>query len=190
MIPVYTVHRYWSHGRREAACLRMAMIARAPTTHATLETLFQYLAKDPQVKEVSSLAHSMGNWLALESLRQMAIRNGQTLTDSRVGLGDQMFVATTGAAAAAGNVAGLVLAAPVAVVDQNTHDNYSSHVGSFAKASTRPTPPTDCDLNRPTPGCKRLASADDTVTYMTTTGILLHALTCSKDRRFRITHMG
>jgi esterase/lipase superfamily enzyme len=45
-------------------------------TRNALETLFQYLAKDPEVKEVSILAHSMGNWLALESLRQMAIRNG------------------------------------------------------------------------------------------------------------------
>ncbi|MGO7422401.1 alpha/beta hydrolase, partial [Rhizobium ruizarguesonis] len=196
-------------------------------TRNALETLFQYLAKDPEVKEVSILAHSMGNWLALESLRQMAIRNGrltekfknvmlaapdvdvdvfrqqiadmgkkhpqftlfvsrddkalafsrrvwgdvsrlgaidpeqapykkelednkimvidltkiksgdsmnhgkfaespqivqligqrisegQTLTDSHVGIGDQILVATTGAATAAGNVAGLVLAAPV-----------------------------------------------------------------------------
>lgn len=41
-----------------------------------LEQLFQYLAADNQVQEVSILAHSMGNWLALESLRQMAIRNG------------------------------------------------------------------------------------------------------------------
>ena len=41
-----------------------------------LEMLFQYLARDPEIKEVSILAHSMGNWLALESLRQMAIRNG------------------------------------------------------------------------------------------------------------------
>jgi esterase/lipase superfamily enzyme len=46
-------------------------------TRNALETLFQYLAKDPEVKEVSILAHSMGNWLALESLRQMAIRNGR-----------------------------------------------------------------------------------------------------------------
>lgn len=46
-------------------------------TRNALEQLFQYLAKDPQIKDVSILAHSMGNWLALESLRQMAIRNGQ-----------------------------------------------------------------------------------------------------------------
>lgn len=44
-------------------------------TRNAVEGLFQYLARDPEVKEVSILAHSMGNWLALESLRQMAIRN-------------------------------------------------------------------------------------------------------------------
>ncbi|KQV81963.1 alpha/beta hydrolase [Rhizobium sp. Root1220] len=225
-----------------------------------LEALFQYLARDSQVKEVSVLAHSMGNWLALEALRQMAIRNGelpakfknvmlaapdvdvdvfrsmiadmgkphpqftlfvsrddkalafsrriwgdiprlgaidpeqapykqelesnkitvidltkikvgdklnhskfaespqivqligqrisegQTLTDSRVGLGDQILEATTGTAAAAGNAAGLILAAPVAIVDQNTRDNYANQVGqlagsanSHAKATASPT---------------------------------------------------
>ncbi|MGO8388816.1 alpha/beta hydrolase, partial [Rhizobium johnstonii] len=45
-------------------------------TRNALETLFQYLARDPEVNEVSILAHSMGNWLALEALRQMAILNG------------------------------------------------------------------------------------------------------------------
>ncbi len=46
-------------------------------TRNALENLFQYLYRDPEVKEVSILAHSMGNWLALEALRQMAIRNGE-----------------------------------------------------------------------------------------------------------------
>ena len=45
-------------------------------TRNALENLFQYLARDPDIKEVSILAHSMENWLALEGLRQMAIRNG------------------------------------------------------------------------------------------------------------------
>nr|WP_246102604.1 alpha/beta hydrolase [Methylobacterium terricola] len=40
-----------------------------------LETLLRDLAKDPNVGEVTVLAHSMGNWLTLESLRQMAIRD-------------------------------------------------------------------------------------------------------------------
>lgn len=42
-----------------------------------LENLLQILAKDPRVHEVSVLAHSMGTSLAMESLRQMAIRNGR-----------------------------------------------------------------------------------------------------------------
>ncbi|MBB5535018.1 alpha/beta hydrolase [Rhizobium giardinii] len=218
-------------------------------TRNALETLFQYLAKDGEVKEVSVLAHSMGNWLTLEALRQMAIRNGglpakfqnvmlaapdvdvdvfrsqiedmgdqhprftlfvsrddralafsrrvwgdiprlgaidpetapykqeladynisvidmtkvkagddlhhskfaespevvqligarisegQTLTDSRVGLGDTILAGTTGVAAAAGSAAGLVLTAPVAIIDADTRDNYASHVSGLAGQS-------------------------------------------------------
>jgi esterase/lipase superfamily enzyme len=214
-------------------------------TRNALENLFQYLARDPDVKEVSVLAHSMGNWLALESLRQMAIRNGglppkfknvmlaapdvdvdvfgsqiadmgmprpqftlfvsrddralavsrrvwgdvarlgaidpeqephktalaannisvidltkieagddlhhskfaespqivqligarlssgQALTDNRLGLRDQIVTATAGVAHAAGTAAGLAVAAPVSLVDQNTRDNYAHHVGSL-----------------------------------------------------------
>jgi esterase/lipase superfamily enzyme len=220
-------------------------------TRNALETLFQYLARDPGVKEVSVLAHSMGNWLALESLRQMAIRNGglpakfknimlaapdvdvdvfrsqiadmgkqhpqftlfvsqddralavsrrvwgdvarlgsinpeqtpykeelaaneitvidltkvksgdklnhgkfaespeivqligsrisdgQALTDSRVGFGDRIVAATAGAAAVAGTAAGLAIAAPVAVVDQNTRDNYANGVGALGVTAPR-----------------------------------------------------
>jgi esterase/lipase superfamily enzyme len=211
-------------------------------TRNALENLFQYLARERNVKDVSILAHSMGNWLALESLRQMAIRNGrlppkfknvmladadvdvdvfrsqiadlgqprpqftlfvsrddralalsrrvwgnvarlgaidpeqepyktelaankisvvdltkikagdelhhskfaqspqivqligsrlsdgQALTDNRLGLGDHIVAATTRVAEVAGTTAGLALAAPAAVVDQNTRENYAHHV--------------------------------------------------------------
>lgn len=40
-----------------------------------MEGLLQALAAEPSVKEVSILAHSMGNWVTLEALRQMAIRD-------------------------------------------------------------------------------------------------------------------
>jgi esterase/lipase superfamily enzyme len=214
-------------------------------TRNALENLFQYLGRDPNVKEVSVLAHSMGNWLALESLRQMAIRNGrlppkfknvmlaapdvdvdvfrsqiadmgaprpqftlfvsrddralavsrrvwgdvarlgsidpeqepyktelaannisvidltkikagddlhhskfaespeivqligtrlssgQALSDNRLGLGDHIVTATAGVAHAAGTAAGLAIAAPVAVIDQDTRDNFASHVGAL-----------------------------------------------------------
>ncbi len=41
-----------------------------------LETLLQDLARDPAVKDIAILAHSMGNAATLEALRQMAVRNG------------------------------------------------------------------------------------------------------------------
>lgn len=41
-----------------------------------LEQLLTALNRDPNVKEIAILAHSMGNWVTLEALRQMAIRNG------------------------------------------------------------------------------------------------------------------
>ena len=42
-----------------------------------LEKLLHLLANDRRVHDVSILAHSMGTWLAMESLRQMAIREGR-----------------------------------------------------------------------------------------------------------------
>ncbi|GGF72054.1 esterase [Azorhizobium oxalatiphilum] len=205
-----------------------------------LENLLTALAKDPNVGEVSVLAHSMGNWVTFEALRQMAIRNGRvlpkiknvmlaapdvdvdifqsqwadlgtptpnvtvfvsqddralkisqrvwgsqarlgqvnpelepyksefearkinvfdltslktsdglnhgkfaespdvvkligtriatqpTITDSREGVGDRIVQVTTGAATTVGHAAGMVLSAPVAVVDANTRDNLSA----------------------------------------------------------------
>ncbi|EJT00953.1 hypothetical protein RCCGE510_31696 (plasmid) [Rhizobium sp. CCGE 510] len=239
-------------------------------TRNALETLFQYLARDPEVKEVSILAHSMGNWLALEALRQMAIRNGrlpakfenvmlaspdvdvdvfrqqivdmgkqhpkftlfvsrddralavsrrvwgdvarlgaidpeqapfkkeladsqitvidltkvkagdslnhgkfaespevvqligarisngQTLTDSKVGLGDKILAATTSTAAAAGSAAGLILAAPVAVVDADTRDNYAGQVsGLTGPVGTKPRAPDCTAAGRSKESCRQ-----------------------------------
>ena len=212
-----------------------------------LETTLRTLASDPSVGEISILAHSMGNWVTLEALRQMAIRDrrvapkirnvllaapdvdvdlfreaimdmgkerpgftlfvsqddralavsrrlwgdavrlgaidpeqepyrsemeqagitvlnlsklrsgdplnhskyaespevvriigrelaeGQTLTDSRVGVGDRIIQVTTGAAAAIGTAAGLAVSAPVAVVDPRTRQNFQGHVENFGQ---------------------------------------------------------
>src|SRR5215212_9114535 len=46
------------------------------------EDVLRTLAKNPGVGEITILAHSMGNWLTLESLRQMAIREGSV--DARI----------------------------------------------------------------------------------------------------------
>lgn len=41
----------------------------------SLEAVLQYLVKDKSVNEVTILAHSMGNWVTMEALRQMSIRD-------------------------------------------------------------------------------------------------------------------
>lgn len=45
-------------------------------SRTALEQALKALADDPDVKEITILAHSMGTWLAMESLRQMGIRDG------------------------------------------------------------------------------------------------------------------
>lgn len=43
----------------------------------SLEELLRSLASEPEIGEITVMAHSMGTWLAMESLRQMAIREGR-----------------------------------------------------------------------------------------------------------------
>lgn len=213
-----------------------------------LEDTLRTIARDPEVGEISVLAHSMGNWVTLEALRQMAIRDGrvapkirnvllaapdvdvdlfreaivdmgkerpgftlfvsqddralalsrriwgdavrlgaidpeqepyrsglekagitvlnlsklrtgdplnhskfaespevvriigqelaegQTLTDSRVGVGDRIIQVTAGAAAAVGTAAGLAVSAPVAVVDPRTRQSFQGHIQNLGQA--------------------------------------------------------
>ena len=42
-----------------------------------LEDLLRRASKDPAIGEVTVMAHSMGSWLTVEALRQMAIRDGR-----------------------------------------------------------------------------------------------------------------
>ncbi len=52
------------------------MIATAPSySRDALENVLQALVKDPSVGSISILAHSMGNYVVVEALRQMAIRD-------------------------------------------------------------------------------------------------------------------
>lgn len=213
-----------------------------------LELLLTALADDPNVDEVSILAHSMGNWVALEALRQMAIRDkrvpskiknvmlaspdvdvdvfrrqmvdigptgpsftlfvsrddralqvsrrvwgnverlgqidvsqepyasemsadritvidltklhtddklnhakfaaspevvqligtrlasGQAMTDSHVALGDKLVAVTTGAAASVGTAAGLIVTAPVAIIDAQTRENYDDQIRAWGSS--------------------------------------------------------
>lgn len=45
-------------------------------SRTALEQSLQVLASNPDVKDITILAHSMGTWLTMEALRQMGIRNG------------------------------------------------------------------------------------------------------------------
>jgi esterase/lipase superfamily enzyme len=45
-------------------------------SRTALEQALRTLAEDPSVKDITVLAHSMGTWLAMESHRQMGIRDG------------------------------------------------------------------------------------------------------------------
>jgi esterase/lipase superfamily enzyme len=48
----------------------------ATNARDAMEFVLNVAATDPNVSDVTILAHSMGNWVALEALRQMAIRRG------------------------------------------------------------------------------------------------------------------
>jgi esterase/lipase superfamily enzyme len=210
-----------------------------------LEDGLRFLAKDPEVKEITVLAHSMGNFVALEALRQMAIRDGrvaekirsvilaapdvdaareyvmeigeqrpriilfvaqddkalaisrkvwggqrlgsidpdeepfksaldrekiqvinltgvtspdqlrhgtfaqnpqivellgravargQVLTDSRVGLGERIAQSAAGAAASVGQAAGLIVSAPMAIVDPDTREHYGDQIDALSRS--------------------------------------------------------
>ncbi|MGL4240593.1 MAG: alpha/beta hydrolase, partial [Beijerinckiaceae bacterium] len=49
----------------------------AAISRDALEGVMRDLARNPKVSQVSVLAHSMGGWLTLEALRQMAIRQNE-----------------------------------------------------------------------------------------------------------------
>lgn len=53
----------------------MATIVKAPPCRATPWSMLNSLVRDPAIEKVDILAHSMGNFLVLETLRQMALRN-------------------------------------------------------------------------------------------------------------------
>ena len=69
------------------------------------------------------------------------LAEGQTVTDSRVGLGDRIIQVTAGAATAVGTAAGLVVSAPVAVVDPHTRRSLGDHVDSLGRSFSDTTAP-------------------------------------------------
>jgi esterase/lipase superfamily enzyme len=59
---------------------------------------------------------------------------GQTVTDSRIGLGDRIIQVTAGAAAAVGTAAGLAVAAPVSIVDPQSRQTLGEHTENLGQA--------------------------------------------------------
>jgi hypothetical protein len=83
--------------------------------------------------------------------------DGQTLTDSRVSVGDKILAGTTKAALVAGSTTGLVLSAPVAVVDPVTRNNYSNQVTDLTgDAEALP----ECQPDVPAQNCRAVQSSN------------------------------
>jgi esterase/lipase superfamily enzyme len=59
---------------------------------------------------------------------------GQTITDSRVGLGERLGAVVSGAANVVGSAASVAISTPVAVVDANTRENYGEQVKQLGKS--------------------------------------------------------
>lgn len=62
------------------------------------------------------------------------LAEGQTVTDSRIGLGHHILQVTAGAATTVGTATGLVVSAPVAVVDAQTRQSLGEHVESLSRS--------------------------------------------------------
>jgi hypothetical protein len=60
-----------------------------------------------------------------------AVARGQVLTDSKVGLGERIAQTTAGAAASVGHAAGLIVSAPVAIIDPDTREHYGDQIDAF-----------------------------------------------------------
>ena len=56
------------------------------------------------------------------------------MTDSQIGLGERILQTTAGAATGVGRAAGLVVSAPVAVVDPLTREQFGEEVDAFGKS--------------------------------------------------------
>jgi esterase/lipase superfamily enzyme len=62
------------------------------------------------------------------------LAEGQTVTDSRIGLGDRIVQVTAGAATAVGTAAGLAISAPVAIVDPRTRQSLGAHAEELGRS--------------------------------------------------------
>jgi esterase/lipase superfamily enzyme len=64
------------------------------------------------------------------------LAEGQTVTDSRIGLGDRIIQVTAGAGTAVGTAAGLAVSAPMAIVDPRTRQSLGDHVQELGRSAS------------------------------------------------------
>ena len=64
------------------------------------------------------------------------LAEGQTVTDSRVGLGDRIIQVTAGAATAVGTAAGMVVSAPVSIVDPQSRRTLGGHIEELGQSAS------------------------------------------------------
>jgi hypothetical protein len=62
------------------------------------------------------------------------LAEGQTVADSRGGLGDRIIQVTAGAATTVGTAAGLAISAPVALVDPQTRETLGAHTEELGRS--------------------------------------------------------
>ena len=59
------------------------------------------------------------------------LASGQAITDTKVGIGDHVANATVGVATTVGSAAGLVISAPIAIIDPQTRKSYGGRIDNF-----------------------------------------------------------
>jgi esterase/lipase superfamily enzyme len=84
-----------------------------------------------QVAGISQLNHSKFAGSEVVQLIGRRLAAGQTINDYKVGIGDHIANVTVGAATTAGSAAGLLLTAPIAVVDPETRRTYGNRIDAF-----------------------------------------------------------
>ena len=62
------------------------------------------------------------------------LAEGQTMTDSKSAFGDKLVAVTSGAAASVGAAAGLIVTAPVAIIDPDTRDTYDDQIRALGSS--------------------------------------------------------
>lgn len=87
-----------------------------------------------QVESIGQLNHTKFAGSQVVQLIGRRLAAGQTINDYKVGIGDHIANVTVGAATTAGSAAGLLISAPIAVIDPETRRTYGNRFDAFGNA--------------------------------------------------------